>query len=354
MPKKPSSKPSIAKSLSPAASKRHQEKHNQEKQSKGKGLAKLIKPAPEQVRRMQPIHIIGFPISLGASKRGMDTAPSALRIAGIRERLEALQYVVKDSGDITIASQEIQHEGNPQLKYLKEIVRVSQKAAVRVQAILDVGEFPLILGGDHSMSIGTLAGVAAHCRENNKTLGVVWVDAHPDMNTPATTPSGNIHGMPLAVGLGKGAPELTSIAGEFQKVHPSNVIIVGARDVDAGEAALIKHLNITTHTMYEIDKYGIHHIADEVIAQIRQQNIDHLHVSFDVDSVDPDVAPGVGTPVPGGLSYREAHFLMEALAETGVVGSMDVAEVNPILDERNRTALFAAGIVSSCMGKRIM
>jgi arginase len=262
--------------------------------------------------------------------------------------------VVKDSGDILITSQEIQNEGNPRLRYLDEILRVSHKEAMMVQAVLDVGDFPLIMGGDHSMSIGTLAGVGLHCKEQNKKLGVVWVDAHPDMNTHETSPSGNIHGMPLAVAMGVGAKELTSLCGDFTKVQPENVIIVGARDIDAGEAALIKRLGVTIYTMYDIDKFGMVNIAEKVVAQMKKQAIDHLHVSFDVDSVDPSVAPGVGTPVPGGLSYREAHFLMEGLAESGMVASMDVAEVNPILDDRNRTAEFAAEIVSSCMGKRIL
>jgi arginase len=310
--------------------------------------------SPAAERTKQILHLIGFPMSLGAGKRGMDTAPSALRITGLRKRLEALGYVVKDEGDILITSQEIQHEGNPRLKYLDEILRVSHKEAMMVQAVLDVGDFPLILGGDHSMSIGTLAGVGLHCKERDKKLGVVWVDAHPDMNTPESSPSGNIHGMPLAVALGEGARELTTLCGDFQKVQPENVIIVGARDIDTGEAALIKRLGVRTYTMYDVDKMGMVRIAEEVVSTMRKQGIDHLHVSFDVDSVDPSVAPGVGTPVPGGLSYREAHFLMEGLAESGMVASMDVAEVNPILDERNRTAEFAAEIVSSCLGKRIM
>ncbi len=293
-------------------------------------------------------------MSLGAGKRGMDTAPSALRIAGIRKRLEALGYTVKDSGDILITSQEVQNEGNPRLRYLDEILRVSEKEAAMVQSVLDVGDFPLIMGGDHSMSLGTLAGVGLHCKEQGKKLGVIWVDAHPDMNTDESSPSGNIHGMPLAASMGIGAKALTTLGGDFTKVEPENVIIVGARDIDKGEAELIKRLNITTYTMYDIDKNGMVRITEGIISTMKARGITHLHVSFDVDSVDPSIAPGVGTPVPGGLSFREAHFLMEGLAESGMVASMDVAEVNPILDERNRTAEFAAEIVCSCMGKRII
>lgn len=280
--------------------------------------------------------------------------PSALRIADIQQRLENLGYKVQDEGDVQVKTQEMQKMGHQKLKYLAEIARASAIFAEKVKKTLDKGGFPLTLGGDHAMSVGSLAGVGAHCHEQGKTLGVVWVDAHPDMNTAETTPSGNIHGMPLAVAMNMGVEELTSIGGEFQKVQPKNVAIIGARDIDAGEVTLIKKLKVNTYTMHEVDKIGIHTITEQVIQQMKKNKVDHLHVSFDVDSVDPAVAPGVGTPVPGGLSYREAHFIMEALAETGMVASMDVAEVNPILDERNRTAIFAAEIVSSCMGKRIM
>ncbi len=301
----------------------------------------------------QTIHILGLPISLGAGKRGMDTGPSALRIAGLRGRLEALGYHVHDEGDILITSQEIQNVENERMRYLPEIKRVSALLAERVDVVLTNGGFPLMLGGDHSMSIGSLAGIGAYCKREGKKLGVVWVDAHPDMNTSETSPSGNIHGMPLAVAMGHGMEDLTSIGGSFQKVHPENVVIIGARDIDQGEAALIKKLNVKTYTMYDVDKIGIYKMMQEVIEQM-SKHVDHLHVSFDVDSVDPSIAPGVGTPVSGGLSYREAHFIMEALAETGMIASMDVAEVNPILDNRNKTAVFAAEIVSSCMGKRIL
>jgi arginase len=301
----------------------------------------------------QTVHLIGLPVSLGAGKRGMDSGPSALRIADLRKRLESLGYPVRDEGDILITSQEVQEVGDTEMRYLPEIKRVSELLATKVEEALSADGFPLVLGGDHSMSIGSLAGIGAYCKRKNKKLGVVWVDAHPDMNTPETSPSGNIHGMPLAVAMGYGAKELTSISGDFPKVQPKNVVIIGARDIDKGEAQLIKKLKVNTYTMYEIDKSGVYKIMKEIVEEM-QKRVDHLHVSFDVDSVDPSIAPGVGTPVSGGLSYREAHFIMEALAETGMVASMDVAEVNPILDEHNRTAIFAAEIVSSCMGKRIM
>jgi arginase len=302
----------------------------------------------------QPIHIIGFPMNLGAARRGMDMGPSALRIANVQQLLENLGFTVQDEGDLHIRSLETLPVGDPKLRYLSEIVKVSTMLSEKVRTTLEQGAFPLVLGGDHAMGIGSLAGIGAYCKAAGKTLGVVWVDAHADMNTAESSLSGNIHGMPLAVSMGVGVAALTGIGGEFQKVHPQNVTIVGARDLDVGEVALIKKLAVKTYTMYEVDKIGIHHIAEEIVARMKAQGVDHLHVSFDVDSCDPTVAPAVGTAVPGGLSYREAHFIMEAFAESGLVSSMEVAEVNPVLDERNRTAVFAAGIVASCLGKRIL
>lgn len=299
------------------------------------------------------VQIIGYPSDLGAGRRGVDMGPSALRIAGITRKLETLGYTVTDEGDIPVHALEIEEEGSSNLKFLTEIARATTILAERVESALDANRFPLILGGDHSMGIGSLGGVAAHCKREGKRLGVVWIDAHADMNTPETTPSGNIHGMPLAVAMGLGHPKLKAIGGDFVKVQPENVVIIAARDLDVGEVELIKRLNLSAYTMFDIDKRGIYPIIAEVVEKLRSQ-IDHLHVSFDLDSVDPLVAPGVGTPVPGGLSFREAHFVMEYLAETQMVGSLDVTEVNPILDTRNSTAVFATEVVSSCMGKRIL
>ncbi|MBD1207576.1 MAG: arginase [Ignavibacteria bacterium] len=299
------------------------------------------------------VQIIGYPSDLGAGRRGVDMGPSALRIAGITRKLETLGYTVTDEGDIPVHALEIEEEGSSNLKFLTEIARATTILAERVESALDANRFPLILGGDHSMGIGSLGGVAAHCKREGKRLGVVWIDAHADMNTPETTPSGNIHGMPLAVAMGLGHPKLKAIGGDFVKVQPENVVIIAARDLDVGEVELIKRLNLSAYTMFDIDKRGIYPIIAEVVEKLRPQ-VDHLHVSFDLDSVDPLVAPGVGTPVPGGLSFREAHFVMEYLAETQMVGSLDVTEVNPILDTRNSTAVFATEVVSSCMGKRIL
>jgi arginase len=299
------------------------------------------------------VQIIGYPSDLGAGRRGVDMGPSALRIAGITRKLETLGYTVTDEGDIPVNALEVEDEGLSVLKFHAEIARATAILAERVEWALDANRFPLILGGDHSMGIGSLGGVAAHCKREGKRLGVVWIDAHADMNTPETTPSGNIHGMPLALAMGHGDPILRAIGGDFVKVQPENVVIIAARDLDVGEVELIKRLNVSAYTMFDIDKRGIYPIIAEVVEKLRSR-VDHLHVSFDLDSVDPLVAPGVGTPVPGGLSFREAHFVMEYLAETQMVGSLDVTEVNPILDTRNSTAVFATEVVSSCMGKRIL
>jgi arginase len=299
------------------------------------------------------VHIIGFPSDLGAGRRGVDMGPSAIRLADIAQKLEDMGYDVHDEGDLEIKNSEVQELYAPNLRYLPEISRACDELQSSVRSVLDNGGFPLVLGGDHSMSIGSISGVAAHCRSYKKRLGVIWVDAHTDINTPQTTPSGNIHGMPIAVLLGHGAPELTSIGGDFIKMEARNIAVIGARSIDHGERLTIKELGVPVYTMFEIDKEGIYPIVKKVIEHLRE-NVDHIHVSFDCDSVDPTVASGVGTPVPGGLSYREAHFIMEALAETGMVGSMEVAEVNPILDTMNASAQFAAGIVCSCMGQRIL
>ncbi len=299
------------------------------------------------------VRLIGFPMDLGAGRRGVDMGPSALRIAEIGQKLEALGYTVYDEGDITVRQQEVLAVEDTTLKYLPEITNACQDLSDKVEQVLDGGDFPLILGGDHSMSIGSISGIAAHCRKNGKRLGVLWIDAHTDINTPDTSPSGNIHGMPVAALLGIGANELTSIGGDFIKIEPQNIVYIGIRSIDEGERTLIKHLGITTYTMFHIDKYGIFTIVQNTLEQMRK-SVDHLHISFDLDSVDPTVAKGVGTPVQGGLSYRETHLLMELIAESGLISSFEVAEVNPILDDMNSSAVFATGAVASCMGKRIL
>ncbi|MBI3257994.1 MAG: arginase [Ignavibacteriae bacterium] len=299
------------------------------------------------------VRLIGFPMDLGAGRRGVDMGPSALRIADIAPKLTALGYEVYDEGDIPIQTQEVQTIEDNSLKYLPEIAKACQHLSDKVESVLDNGDFPLILGGDHSMSIGSIAGISAHCNKTGKRLGVLWIDAHSDINTPSTSPTGNIHGMPVAVSLGLGAHELTSIGGDFKKLKPENIVYIGLRSVDDGEKDFIKKLGITAYTMFDIDKYGIFTIVQNTLDKMRE-SVDHLHISFDLDSVDPTIAQGVGTPVQGGLSYRETHLLMEMIAESGLISSFEVAEVNPILDNMNTSAIFATGAVASCMGKRIL
>ena len=303
--------------------------------------------------RRPSVHIIGFPMDLGADRRGVDMGPSALRIAEIDNRIRRLGYKVYDEGDVPVSRQEVLKVENQHLKYLPQIAESCENLARTVKRVLDEDGFPLILGGDHSMSIGTIAGLAGHCREQGKRLGVIWIDAHSDINTSDTSPSGNIHGMPVAVSIGVGASELTSVGGDFQKLEPENIAMIGLRSVDLGEKQMIHDRSIRAYTMTDIDRLRIDKIVEESLDYL-QERADHIHVSFDLDSIDPSLAPGVGTPVPGGLTYREAHLAMEIIAERGALSSLEVAEVNPILDVKNQSARFAAELVASVMGKRIL
>jgi arginase len=299
------------------------------------------------------ISIIGFPMDLGADRRGVDMGPSALRIAELQPKLEKLGYKVNDLGDIPVQIMERQKITNPKLKYLNEIIKTSKVLAATVESVLEKGYFPLCIGGDHSMAIGTIAGISSFCRKKGKTLGVIWIDAHADMNTDETTPSGNIHGMPLASSLGLGNHELVNLLNFSPKLEPENCSLIAIRSIDEKEKQIIKKLKLPVYTMPDIDKIGIHRIVAKVLKQF-QEKIDHIHVSFDLDSVDPSVASGVGTPVPGGLSYREAHLLMETIAECGCMSSLEIAEVNPILDEKNISAVFTTDLIASSMGQRIL
>lgn len=304
-------------------------------------------------QNQQTITIIGFPMDLGSGRRGVDMGPSALRIAGLESKLEQLGYKVEDTGDINIEIMEKQKLHDAKLRYLNEILKTSKVLAARVEKVLEQNKFPLCIGGDHSMALGTIAGVSSYCRKNKLTLGVIWIDAHTDMNTDATTPSGNIHGMPLAASMGLGNDELVNLYGFAPKLKPENCAIIAARSIDIEERKNIKKLNPSVYTMSDVDKLGIHRIISRVLKQFKEK-VDHIHVSFDVDSVDPNFAPGVGTPVPGGLNYREAHSLMESIAECGCMSSLEIAEVNPILDIRNSSAMFAADLIASSMGQRIL
>jgi len=299
------------------------------------------------------VNIIGFPVDLGAGRRGVDMGPSAMRISQISERLSHLGYKIIDDGNIHIEIIERQSPGNPQLKYLDEILKRSKILAEKVEACLNAGHFPLVLGGDHSMSIGSVSGISSYCKKNKLRLGVIWIDAHADMNTAATSPSGNIHGMPLAALLGLGDKSLTEFYGFAPKVKAEDCVVIGARSIDPLERKNIREIGLKVYTMAEVDKLGIHRIISRVLKQFKD-TVDHIHISFDVDSVDPAVAPGVGTPVPGGLSYRETHLLMESIAECGCMSSLEITEVNPILDHQNKTAMFAAEVVASSMGQRIL
>lgn len=298
------------------------------------------------------IHILGVPMDLGAGRRGVDMGPSAIRIAGVAERLRALGHTVHDEGDIPTKNPELQRIRNEKLKYLPEIVRACTLLASKTEKIMHAGGFPLILGGDHSVAMGSIGGLASYAKKTRKKLGMLWVDAHGDLNTDATTPSGNIHGMPLAASLGFGALELTSIGGDFAKLDPKHVVLIGVRDLDEGERKLIRDHHLTVFTMEEIDKHGMAVVITKALRKLKE--VDLLHVSFDLDAVDPSVAPGVGTPVKGGLNYREAHLIMETLNDYRAITSLEVVEANPILDNRNQSAEFAVELIQSAFGKKIL
>ncbi|MEJ2613597.1 MAG: arginase [Ignavibacteriaceae bacterium] len=306
---------------------------------------------------IKTVNIIGFPMDLGSGRRGVDMGPSAIRIAGIESKLKKLGYKVNDSGDIFIQNIELQNSKtlgtNPKLKYLPEILKTTKILAKKVEKVLEQGQFPLCLGGDHSMALGTIAGISSYCRGKKLETGVIWIDAHADMNTDKTTPSGNIHGMPMAASLGIGDRKLVNLLDFSPKVKPENCVLIGVRSIDLLEKENITKLGVTVYTMSDIDKLGIHRIIARVLKQF-QKKVDHIHVSFDLDVVDPTFAPGVGTPVSGGLSYREAHLLMESIAECGCMSSLEVTEVNPILDNRNKSAEFATNIIASSLGQRIL
>ena len=292
-------------------------------------------------------------MDLGAGRRGVDMGPSAIRIAGLNQRLRELGHTVIDEGDLDIRIPEQLKVGDPSTRYLAEIAGANRLLAERVRKVLARGHFPLVLGGDHSIAVGTVSGLAMYARSRRKRPGLLWVDAHSDINTPGTSPSGNVHGMPLAALLGLGPAALSSLGGRFAKVTPDRVALVGIRSVDAGERDHLRALGVHVYTMADIDRHGIHHVMGQAIADVSRET-DMVHVSFDLDAVDPNVAPGVGTPVKGGLSYREAHSVMESLSEAGVVTSLEMVEVNPILDDRNRSAEFAVELVQSAFGKKIL
>lgn len=299
------------------------------------------------------VHLIGVPIDLGAGRRGVDMGPSALRIAGLYERLTRLGYTVVDAGNVAAPIPEATEPGNPDARFLDEIARVNQAVSDSVLQALDAGAVPLVLGGDHSISIGSIAGSATWARRAEDEIGLLWFDAHADMNTPDSTPSGNIHGMPLAVALGYGDPELVQLLGWSPKVRPEKTVLIGARDVDRGERLLIRESGIRVFTMREIDEVGIVAVLEEAMAIVTDGTIG-FHVSWDMDFVDPSFAPGVGTPVKGGVDYREGHLALELVSDTDGMIAMDLVEANPILDERNRTGVLGMELILSAFGKTIL
>jgi arginase len=302
------------------------------------------------------IRILGVPLDLGQTRRGVDMGPSAVRVAGLEARLEALGHVVEDGGNLAVAIPEQKKEGDPRAKYLKEITATCTKHAETVMKTLEAGKFPLILGGDHSVAAGTMAGVAEFYRQQRRQdqkVGLIWIDAHADINTPETSPSGNVHGMPLAAILGLGPPELANIGNFSPKVQPENCVLVGVRDIDAREKENIRETGIEVYTMRDIDERGMRTVIEEAL-RVAGRGTAGYHVSLDMDWIDPEDAPGVGTPVRGGASYREAHLAMEIIADHGRMTSFEIVEVNPVIDEHNRTADLAVELALSAFGKKIL
>lgn len=296
------------------------------------------------------ISMIGVPMDLGQLRRGVDMGPSAIRYAGAIERLESIGHKVVDEGDIYIDHSKKGVSDNTSLRNLDIVVNVNAELAHKVHRVVNEGRFPLILGGDHSIAIGTLAGISDHY----KNLGVIWYDAHADMNTSETSPSGNIHGMPLAVSMGLGHERLVNIRNYAPKVKPENIVIIGARSIDEGEKALIRKKGIKVYTMHEIDRLGMPNVIQDAIIYLRGQNVDGVHLSLDLDGIDPIYTPGVGTPVPGGITYRESHLAMEMLQDSDLITSAEFVEVNPILDERNKTADVAVALMGSLFGEKLV
>ena len=299
------------------------------------------------------VSILGVPLGYGASMAGVDIGPAALRVARLNQRIARLGYSVHDLGDMRLERPQSFPEVDDKLKYVREISNACEQLAKEVEAILEVKQFPLILGGDHSIAIGSFAGVVSHYKKQDETIGLLWFDAHADINTPETTPSGNIHGMPLAALLGLGAPELTNVGGFAPKLDPKLCVHVGARDIDSGERELIKKLGIRFFTMREIDERGMSACMDDAIA-IASRGTGGYAVTFDVDVLDPGDAPGSGTLVRGGLTYREAHLGMEKIAEAGGMRSLEIVEINTALDVNNKTAELGVELILSALGKTIL
>jgi len=299
------------------------------------------------------IRVIGVPLDLGQSRRGVDMGPSAVRVAGLEARLEALGHAVEDGGNVAVALPEQKKEGDKHAKYLKEITATCTKHAELVTKTLEIGKVPIVLGGDHSVAAGTVAGVAGFYRRQKQKIGLLWIDAHSDINTPDTSPSGNVHGMPLAAIMGLGPSELSNIFDFSPKVLPENCVLIGVRDVDAHEKENIRRAGVEVFTMRDIDERGLRTVIEEALRMAGRGTAGY-HVSLDMDWIDPEDAPGVGTPVRGGATYREAHLAMEIIADHARMLSFEIVEVNPVIDEHNRTADLAVELTLSAFGKKIL
>ena len=294
------------------------------------------------------LRIFGVPMDLGQRRRGVDMGPSALRYAGLDRRLRALGHTVLDDGDLSVPLPENDPPDDSRARHLHSIAGVCRDVYDRAHTCVERGETAIFLGGDHSISIGTVSAMDAY----HSDVGVLWVDAHGDFNTPETTPSGNVHGMALAALLGRGPGELTGIGQPGAKLKPSEAVLIGVRDLDPQERVALRESGVLVLTMRDIDEMGMAAAAHQSLERLNQ--VGQVHVSLDMDSLDPNEAPGVGTPVPGGLTYREAHLLMEILSDSGKVASLDIVEVNPILDDRNRTAKLGVELAASLLGQRIL
>jgi arginase len=292
--------------------------------------------------------IIGAPLDLGAGRRGVDMGPSAIRYAGLEQRLSALGVECADHGNVATAVAEATSEHDPRARFLPAIREACERIAGLVGAALDDGRIPIVLGGDHSIALGTLGGLASRRGPG----AVLWFDAHGDLNTPETTPSGNVHGMPLAAALGRGGRAFESAAWSLPAVERERVSVIGARELDPGERALIRELGLAVHPMSELDRRGVEAVVSEALE--RAAGASFVHISLDMDGLDPEVAPGVGTPVRGGLTYREAHLAMELVADAGLLSCLEIVEVNPILDRQNATAALAVELAASAFGAKTL
>ena len=303
--------------------------------------------------RQSHIAVIGAPMDLGAGRRGVDMGPSALRVAGLYQKLTELGYQVEDLGNVIVDQPESLPGGPSHARYLPQIAHTCARLADMVERAAGQERVPLVLGGDHSAAIGTIAGMSRHRRKSGHKLGLLWIDAHADMNTPDSTPSGNVHGMPLACAIGLGPAELTGIGCHVPMVDPENVAIVGLRSVDDIEKYNVRGAGVHPFTMRDIDERGMRTVIQQAIHAV-SSGTSGFHLSFDLDAVDPDEAPGVGTPVHGGITYREAHLAMEIICDSGMMTSLELVELNPVLDVANRTAILGVELIMSALGKRIL